>query len=65
MILIRENWITSKKTRPITTLSTINLTWTCLGSNPVFCWQRLANNQPHLRPRLTEVPFEDPARIAQ
>ena len=54
-----------KKTPPSATFSTINLTWTCLGPNPLFCWQRLVNNQRPLRLRLTEIPFEDPARAVQ
>lgn len=44
MLLTGENWNTPRETRPVAMLSTINPTWTCLGSNMDFSSKRSASN---------------------
>jgi hypothetical protein len=41
----RENRSTRRRTRPSATLSTIDLTWTGLGSNPGHSSERPATNR--------------------
>jgi hypothetical protein len=45
MILTRENRSTRGKTGPAATLSTTNLTWTDLGSNPGLDGERPTTNR--------------------